>query len=147
MKEKLKNIFIFLIPAIVGLVSTLFMNKDFFDTVNQPSFAPPKILFPIVWTILYLLMGVSLYRMYKINKKKTLIFGIQLALNMLWVILFFGFNLFLVSFIELIILDIVIIYIILDYYSYDKISSLVLVPYLLWSCFASYLNWAIFLLN
>ena len=123
------------------------MNKDFFDTVNQPSFAPPKILFPIVWTILYLLMGVSLYRMYKINKKKTLIFGIQLALNMLWVILFFGFNLFLVSFIELIILDIVIIYIILDYYSYDKISSLVLVPYLLWSCFASYLNWAIFLLN
>ena len=147
MKEKLKNIFIFLIPAIVGLVSTLFMNKDFFDTVNQPSFAPPKILFPIVWTILYLLMGVSLYRMYKINKKKTLIFGIQLALNMLWVILFFGFNLFLVSFIELIILNIVIIYIILDYYSYDKISSLVLVPYLLWSCFASYLNWAIFLLN
>lgn len=147
MKEKLKNIFIFLMPAIVGLVSTLFMNKDFFDTVNQPSFAPPKILFPIVWTILYLLMGVSLYRMYKINKKKTLIFGIQLALNMLWVILFFGFNLFLVSFIELIILDIVIIYIILDYYSYDKISSLVLVPYLLWSCFASYLNWAIFLLN
>ena len=147
MKEKIKNVFIFLIPIIIGLISSIFVDKDFYNSINKPSIAPPSILFPIVWTILYLLMGVSLYRMYKINKKKTIIFGLQLFLNMLWVILFFGFNLFFVSFIELIFLDFLIIYIILDYYSYDKISSIILVPYLLWSCFALYLNWTIILLN
>lgn len=147
MKEKVKNIIIFLIPTLIGLISSFFVDKDFYSSINKPSFAPPSILFPIVWTILYLLMGVSLYRIYKRNKNKTIVFGIQLFLNMLWVILFFKFNLFFISFIELILLDTIILFIILDYYRLDKLSSYVLIPYLIWSCFASYLNWMIFLLN
>ena len=70
MKEKVKNIIIFLIPTLIGLISSFFVDKDFYSSINKPSFAPPSILFPIVWTILYLLMGVSLYRIYKRNKNK-----------------------------------------------------------------------------
>ena len=94
-------------------------------------------------------MGIVLLRIINKEDKRTniLLFGIQLFINFIWTIVFFKYQLFLKSFILIIILDILIFYLILRYYSYDKVGSYLLIPYLLWICFASYLNWMIYLLN
>ena len=76
-----------------------------------------------------------------------MIFYIQLAINYLWVFLFFMFEMFLGSFMLIVLLDVLVIYTILEFYKENKASAYMLIPYLLWSVFASYLNWQIFLLN
>ncbi len=149
MLEKLKNIGIIAIPLIVGLISTLFVDFNFYKEINLPKIAPPAILFPIVWTILYILIGISLYLILRDGKTKEniILFIVQLFINFIWVICFFKFRLFLGSFILIIILDCVVLYSILEYYKYNKVSSYLLIPYLLWILFASYLNWMVFILN
>ncbi len=149
MLEKLKKIGIIAIPLIVGLISTLFVDFNFYKEINLPKIAPPAILFPIVWTILYILIGISLYLILRDGKTKEniILFIVQLFINFIWVICFFKFRLFLGSFILIIILDCVVLYSILEYYKYNKVSSYLLIPYLLWILFASYLNWMVFILN
>lgn len=149
MLQKFKILGIVSIPLIVGLLSTLFVDFNFYKEINLPSVAPPSILFPIVWTILYVLIGISLYLILRDgkNKENITLFITQLLINFIWVICFFRFRLFFGSFIIIIILDCIVLYSILEYYKYNKVSSYLLIPYFLWIVFASYLNWMVFVLN
>ena len=140
-----------LVPVIVGgIVGLIVSNFMDYNELQQPTFAPPSILFPIVWTILYILMGVS----YGIIKSKNLtdeeidrIYYIQLAINALWSIFFFVFKWRLFAFIWIIILIIAVIIMIKKFYEKNKIAGIIQIPYLLWILFASYLNLTIYFLN
>lgn len=140
------NYWLIILPLALGILVSLLVNFDLYSRINLPDLAPPAIVFPIVWTILYLMMGVSLF-INRENKKNMMIFYIQLAINYLWVFMFFMFEMFLGSFILIIILAVMILYTILEFYKHDKTSAFMLIPYLIWTVFASYLNWQIFMLN
>lgn len=140
-----------LIPVAVGAVVG-FITSSFIDYENliQPPFAPPSFLFPIVWTILYVLMGVS-YGILKSNNlldsKSNFIYYTQLAINALWSIFFFVFKWRLFSFFWLLLLIVFVILMIFDFYSKNKLTGLLQIPYLLWCLFAAYLNFGVYLLN
>lgn len=149
---KIKNLIIFIIiPLLVGFIGSILGNSKMgFDKINKPEFTPPGIIFPIVWTILYILMGISSYIIYKKDKNKfnsLTIYGIQLFFNMLWTLFFFNFEWYLFSFIWLIILIGLVIVMIYKFYKTDKTAGLLQIPYLIWLIFASILNFNIFLLN
>lgn len=124
----------------------MLVNFDMYGSINLPTIATPAILFPIMWTILYLMMGVSLY-LNRHNKKNMIIFYIQLLVNYFWVFDFFLWEMFFGSFIVIVLLDVMILYTILEFYKENKASAYMLIPYLIWCVFASYLNWQIYLLN
>lgn len=141
------------IPLIVGgLAGLLTMNSmGFYETINKPPLAPPGFLFPIVWGLLYTLMGVSSYLVWKEKTAESrmalYIYAFQLILNFVWPLLFFNGRIFLFSFVWLIILLITVIYMTIKFYSVNKLAGILQIPYILWLTFASYLNLAIFLLN
>ena len=144
----IKKILIGVIPFAVGTIAALFNKFDLYKNINMPKIAPPSYLFPIVWTILYIFMGIVLVRLVETNKKENIfIFSIQLFLNFIWTFLFFKFKAFLSSFIIIIFLDVFVFYLILRLFNDDRKSAYYLMPYLLWICFASYLNWMVYLLN
>ncbi|MBP3707296.1 MAG: tryptophan-rich sensory protein [Clostridia bacterium] len=140
-----------LIPVLIGGIVGILISKVIdYNTLIKPLLAPPSILFPIVWTILYILMGIS----YGILKTKSLtdskinqIYYTQLFINAFWPILFFYLKLRLFSFIWIILLDILIVIMIVQFYQKNKTAGLIQIPYLLWSLFATYLNFAIYLLD
>ena len=146
----MKKISIF-IPLILGtIVGFLLMDSyDFYQTLDRPFFAPPSWLFPVVWTILYLLMGISYYTVR--NKSSNLIikqiFNLQLFFNLLWPIIFFIFEQLLLSSIWIVGLDILIIVMILVFTQVDKKAGCLQIPYLVWTLFATVLNISIFILN
>lgn len=140
-----------LIPVIIGgIVGLIISGSIDYNSLEKPFLAPPSILFPIAWTILYILMGVS-YGILKsknlIDSKSKLIYYLQLFVNAMWSIFFFTLKWRLFSFIWIIVLDILVVLIILNFYKKDKTSGLLQIPYLLWILFASYLNISIYLLN
>ena len=133
--------------AIVGLIIMPFMD---YKSLEKPLLSPPSIIFPIVWTILYLLMGIS----YALLKQKSLVdssvnisYYVQLVLNLLWPIAFFVFKWRLFAFIWILLLDIAITTMIRVFFSKDKLASVLQVPYFIWSLFATYLNLGIYILN
>ena len=133
--------------GIVGFIISGFMD---YNMLQQPPFAPPAILFPIVWTILYVLMGVSygiLKSKGKTNEKINSIYYKQLVINLLWPIFFFVLDWRLFSFLWIILLVIAVIKMIIEFYKEDKIAGLIQIPYLIWLLFASYLNLSFYLLN
>ncbi len=145
-----KFLLFILLPLIIGFISYLLGGStDLFSEINKPSFAPPKILFPIVWTILYILMGISSYIIYeKKDKNNSLkVYLLNLLVNMLWTPIFFRFKWFLLSFIWIIILDIIVIIMIMRFNKISKVASYIQIPYLIWIIFASVLNLSIYLLN
>lgn len=150
--EKIKIYFkSILIPVTVGIVVGLLISKSIdYNSLQKPFLAPPSILFPIVWTILYILMGIS----YGILKNKGLnddkikkIYYLQLFVNALWSIFFFSLKWRLFSFWWIILLDILVIIMIYLFYNKNKISGLLQTFYLIWVLFASYLNLSVYLLN
>ena len=135
-----------LIPLILGaVVGFLSGSSDGYKEMITPSFAPPGILFPIVWSILYILMGVSRYMIY--DKDAIRIYNIQLVVNLLWSFVFFTFKLYLLSFIWIIVLIVLVIIMIRKFYLINKISGLIQIPYVLWLVFASILSYSIYILN
>lgn len=155
-KVNLKKLIIsLLIPLLVGGASALISsgNMDIYDRINRPPLSPPGIVFPIVWTILYTLMGISLYLVW--NKADYFgskagayfWFGVQLFFNFIWSPIFFGAEQYLVAFIILVLLWISIIAMILSFYKISKSAALLQIPYLIWVTFAGYLNLAIYILN
>ena len=140
-----------LIPVVVGLIIGAITSSSIeYNILIKPAFAPPGILFPIVWTNLYILMGVS----YGILKSKSLvdseinfIYYLQLIVNAMWSIIFFSFEWRLFAFIWLLILILLIIMMIIKFYNKNKVAGLLQIPYLLWALFASYLNLSIYILN
>lgn len=140
------------IPLLVGGIATLIiMNQlGIYSQINVPQFAPPSQLFGIVWTILYILMGVSLYLVLSntsYNDDAVFYFGLQLALNFIWPILFFNFQLFWLSFVVIVLMLILIVVMIVKFYHISKVAAFLQIPYLLWTIFATVLNLAIALLN
>ena len=141
-----------LIPLTVGTMSALFSgNMSSYSILTQPAFSPPGFIFPVVWTILYILMGASSYIVYSSNSpnksKALLLYCIQLFFNFCWSIIFFGLDLFLFAFIWLIALIFIIIIMIRQFLIVNPLSAYLQIPYLIWCIFAAYLNFSIFLLN
>lgn len=139
------------IPIIVGIVVGLLTSSSIdYNTLQKPPFAPPSIVFPIIWTILYTIMGIS-YGILKsknlINKQIDLVYYIQLTVNALWSIIFFLLKWRLVAFIWILLLDVLVVLMIIQFYKKDKLAGLLQIPYLLWAVFASYLNLFVYILN
>lgn len=142
MKNLIKNILITVIMGgIIGLIINPFMN---YQDLNKPPLSPPDITFPIVWTILYIIMG---YSFYKQNEQNKTIYYTQLVVNGLWSIFFFVFKWYLFSFIWIILLIILVIIMIKEFYKLNKLSGLINIPYLIWLIFAAYLSFGIYILN
>jgi translocator protein len=140
----------------IGIVSGLLSQtemKTWFITINKPSWNPPAYLFGPVWTILYFLMGIAMWLIWKSDKiesKKTnalLLFALQLFLNFWWSILFFKFHLPGLAFVDIILMVIIIIITIFRFAPISRLAAWLLVPYISWVCFASILNYTIWILN
>lgn len=150
---KWKNLLInVLIPNILGFLGSLIGNvQNGFDGIYKPALTPPAIVFPIVWTILYILMGISSYLILEStndNKKGALmIYGIQLLLNASWTYFFFNLNWFLFSFILVIIILILVIIMFKKFYGINKTAAYLQIPYVIWLIFAAILSYNVFLLN
>lgn len=136
-----------------GILSAVFtMNSmDFYKDINKPALAPPGWLFPIVWSILFILMGISAYIVYE-NKLSDdnlplTIYFLQLVFNFLWSIIFFNARLYLFAFIWLVILWLLILLMIIQFYKVKPIAAYLQFPYILWVTFAGYLNFMIYILN
>ncbi|MBQ7969326.1 MAG: tryptophan-rich sensory protein [Clostridia bacterium] len=161
MKNKLgRNILIFIISIIIPLavgISAAFLTMDSMDiysSIKTPPLSPPSILFPIVWTILYILMGIS-SALVIINRQNDVenadigiaYYAISLAFNFVWSIIFFNFRNYLFAFIWLVILLYLIVRTIISYNKVLPIAAYLQIPYALWVAFAGYLNIAIYFLN
>ena len=139
------------IPLLVGvIIGAITSGAIEYNTLKQPSFAPPSILFPIVWTILYTLMGVS-YAIIESNSEldqgSKLIYYLQLIVNALWSIFFFSLEWRLFAFFWILLLIVLVVIMIVKFYNQNKIAGLLQIPYLIWLLFAAYLNLSIYILN
>ena len=142
----------FLIPNILGFLGSLIGNvSNGFMDIYKPSFTPPAIVFPIVWTILYTLMGISSYLIFESgssDKNEALsVYAVQLLLNCLWTYFFFNLKWFLFSFILVLIILALTLWMIYKYYKINKTAAYLQIPYTLWLVFASILSFSVFLLN
>ncbi|MBE7020613.1 MAG: tryptophan-rich sensory protein [Ruminococcaceae bacterium] len=151
----LKIILFILIPIIPGfLISVPIKIPEKYALLLRPPLAPPSIVFPIVWSILYILMGIGSFLAYKEAKKRNadilsiaVPYGVQLILNLLWTPVFFGISAFLAGSVICVLLVFAIIWMILAFYRLSPVAAYLQIPYLLWSIFASYLSIAIYILN
>lgn len=156
-KDIITLVIAILLPLAVGLLSAL-LTKDAmsnFKELNQPVLSPPGWLFPIFWTILYILMGISSFLIYR-NKNVffyrerdnyLILYIVQLIFNFLWSIIFFNMKLYFVAFIWLVILWILILLLMINAKKLNKIAYYLLIPYIIWVTFAGYLNIMIAILN
>ena len=142
-----KLLFFIIIPVFLGsLVGFLTSSFNNYNEIIQPSFAPSGILFPIVWTILYILMGISSYIVSETGGS-LVIYIIQLIVNLLWSFLFFLFKWYFISFLWILLLIVLVVIMIRKFFNISKVSSYLQIPYLLWLIFASILNFSIYILN
>ena len=146
-------VLICLLAGVIGSIFTTLSIPTWYASLHKPFFNPPNWLFAPAWTILYVLMGISAYliwekiRRYRPAKPALVIFAIQLVLNTLWSIIFFGLKNPLFAFIEIIILWTAILLTILKFHRISKTAAYLLVPYICWVTFASVLNYYILILN
>ncbi len=156
MKKQTKSYIIgILIPvAVGGLAAFLTRNSmDIYSKIEKPPLSPPGILFPIVWTILYVLMGIGSTIIYnnpikgEQSKNALTVYGVQLLVNFFWSILFFNLEAYLFSFVWLVVMWLLIILMIVLFSKINKAAAYLQIPYLLWVTFAGYLNLMIYLLN
>ena len=144
-----------LIPITVGSIASV-ITKDSMSSfllMKQPPFSPPAWIFPTVWTVLYLLMGIASYLVMqaKVDKKQKekaiLLYEYQLLVNFLWPTFFFHFEWYLFSFLWLILIWVLVVLMIVSFWKIDKRAAVLNIPYLIWLTFAGYLNLAIWWLN
>ncbi len=160
MKCKIKSwpklLFSLFITQAAGGIGSIFTTPKidtWYETLNKPFFQPPNWLFGPVWTLLFLLMGISLYLIWtgswhhKLKEEALLIFIAQLVLNVFWSIIFFGFQNPSLAFLEILVLWTSILFTILYFVKLNKTAAYLLVPYIFWVSFASVLNFAIWYLN
>ena len=143
------------IPLLVGVVASLLTGggMEVFASVEKPPLSPPGWLFPVVWTILYILMGISSYLILtsetdeSVKERAIRIYGLQLLVNFLWPTFFFNFGWYLFSFFWLLLLWFLVLVMILRFWEINKLAAYMNIPYLIWLTFAAYLNWGIWRLN
>ena len=154
MKKIIKYIFYLVTPLIVGFLSNALTSnsRDFYKELIKPPLAPPGYLFGIVWTILFILIGIS-YFLVKLKTEGIDIsdidfwYYLQLIINFFWSIFFFKNEALTFSFIWLVFLLIAVVITFLKFYKVNKISAYLLIPYILWIIFAGYLNLSVAILN
>lgn len=141
---------------LVGIAATPFTTasiQTWYAFLNKPSFSPPNWIFGPVWTILYFLMGISAFLLWKKGLKNKKVkraltyFSMQLFFNFLWSLLFFGLHNPLLGLVDIVLLLISIVLTSITFYKISKVASYLLIPYLLWVSFATLLNLSIVLLN
>ena len=142
-----------IIPLAVGALAGFFTRNamDSYQELQQPPLAPPSVLFPIVWTTLFILMGISAYLVsvsgdggrYTLPK----LYWVQLVVNFLWPFIFFNLGMYLAAFLWLILLIALVIAMIAKFYQISHAAAYLQIPYLLWLIFDGYLNLGILLLN
>lgn len=146
-----KSSFYLFLPLLLGsIVGFIISGYIDYNSLIKPSLAPPSWLFPVMWSIIYLLMGVSYYLLKKDDFDDLLtsrIYYIQLFVNLLWSIIFFVFKFRLLSVIWIILLDGIVLYMIYLFLRRKKISGYLNIPYMLWILFATYLTIGIYILN
>ena len=147
----IKRIIYSLLPIVggvlVGLIISGYMN---YGDMVKPPLSPPSYIFPIVWTILYILMGISYFIATKgkeNDKDLNQIYILQLLVNFFWPIIFFVLGMYFTAFLWIILLIILVIVMIKELLKNNKISGYLQIPYFIWLLFATYLNIGIFLLN
>lgn len=157
-KEKIRIIPLILLtilPLLGGLVVG-YLNRNsmnIYNNIKLPSFAPPGYVFPIVWSILYILMGFASYRIYMYRDTEEdignslFIYIVQLLFNYLWSFIFFSFRLYGVAFIELVILFILVVITCIKFIKLDKLAGALLIPYLVWLIYAGVLNFLVWMYN
>lgn len=155
MKKGLELSLCILIPLFIGAIAGYYTSTSittWYVTLNKPSFNPPNYLFGPVWTLLYILMGISLFIV--LNKAKDaekskiyFAFSIQLILNFLWSFLFFKFQQLGLALAEILLMWCSILFMIIVFYKTNKFAALINIPYLLWVSFATILTYSIYTLN
>lgn len=144
-----------LLPLAIGGIAGLFTTEeipDWYATLNQPSFNPPNWVFGPVWTTLYMILGISLFLIWKLPASKIrnqaiLIFMVQLFLNFCWSFFFFYFKMIGLALIDIVALWIMIVVMLVQFYKLKPVAAYINIPYLLWVSFATALNMAYFFLN
>ncbi len=144
-----------LIPLAVGGLSALISGSAMkaFETVNKPPLSPPMVVFPIAWTVLYILMGIASYLVYNSNASDNrsvsalFFYAAQLAVNFFWSIIFFNLKMYLLAFIWLLLLIVLTVITTLKFSKISTAAGWLMVPYLAWLLFAAYLNLGIVILN
>ncbi len=153
---KIKSLLISIaVPLLVGALSGVIsrLGMDDFALLVKPSLSPPGWLFPVVWTVLYILMGIASYLVANSGadddkiKKAISVYAIQLAFNFFWSIIFFNLDLYLFAFLWLVALLVLVIYTTVLFYDISKTAAYLMIPYIIWIAFAGYLNLGIYLLN
>ncbi len=152
MKKSTKSYIFFIALSLgIGALSAFLTrnNMNIFDTVTKPPLAPPAWAFPVVWSVLYILMGISAARVY-LREPQTdalTVFAINLALNFFWSIIFFNLRAFGFAFIWLLLLLAVVIIMTVKFFRVEKLAGYLQIPYIIWLILAGYLNLFIFLAN
>lgn len=155
MWKKIKPYVVSIVIALLvgGLSALLTKDNMNLDGVNQPALSPPSWLFPIVWTILFILMGISSAMVYQSGpnrpqvKSALWVYALQLAVNFFWSIIFFNMRNFIFAFIWLLLLWVLIVVMITKFKKIRPLAAYLQIPYLLWVTFAGYLTFATYLLN
>lgn len=157
MKKQTRNFIISVAISLgVGILSALLTrgNMNIYEEVSTPPLSPPSFLFPVVWTVLYILMGISAAMVYNTRtsplarRKETLtLYYVSLFFNFFWSIIFFNIRAFLFAFVWLLVLLALIILTIVKYYKINKTAAYLQIPYAVWVIFAGYLNFGIWILN
>lgn len=143
------------LPLLVGVLSALLTREGVqtYATMEKPPLSPPAILFPIVWTILYVLMGIGSYLVLTSDgskediKSALSVYVWQLLVNFLWPTFFFNFQWYLFSFFWLVLLWILVLIMLIRFYRVSKVAAYINIPYLVWLTFAGYLNLGVYFLN
>ena len=154
MKDKkinFKKLFLIIfLTILVGSFFSFFVSMDFYKDLVKPPLSPPGIVFPIAWVILDILMSISLYIVTNDDEDHTKYYAIyigQLIVNSLWTLIFFGFKFYLFGFIWVLFLIVLVLIMTYMFFKKNKVAAYLLIPYILWLIFASYLNIQIYLLN
>ena len=151
---KLKSLILNILLSVgTGLLSS-FLTGNFsalYQDVNRPALAPPAWLFPVVWSILYILMGISAYIIGEsgsdVRSSALPVYYLQLAVNFLWSPLFFVFKFYWFSFFWLLLLWVLVLIMIIKFSKINKLAAYLQIPYLIWLTFAAYLNLSVAILN
>lgn len=143
-----------LITELVGVLSSLFSGNagQIYKSFMKPPLSPPGWLFGVIWPVLYLLMGIAIYIIYQTpqtsdREKATTLYWVQLFVNFLWPIIFFRFEWYWISVVVILLLDVLVLITTILFYKINKIAGYMMIPYLLWILFATYLNIGIAVLN
>ena len=148
-----RKVLLYLFCLIPWFLSIFLFRSDavYYESLTLPFFAPKPFIFGIVWTILYILMGISSYRIYEsMSYHRTtclIIYALNLFLNFLWPLIFFNLEARLFAFIFILFLDVVVFFMILCFYGIDRKAGLYQIPYFLWLLFATILNFSVYFLN